>query len=115
MISKEDVSFTLLAPMAPYSELKAKFYHLVDYNSWIESDEGRELRKKLPIDTVLAEGYNEFNTSRTYLALMGDWRRDKDVEVELDGIGGVTILVKADVHRAGTCLEFLGLMLGIAR
>ncbi|KAK6497967.1 hypothetical protein TWF506_004212 [Arthrobotrys conoides] len=72
-----------------------------DYNSWIESNEGRELRKKLPADTILAEGYKEFNTSRRYLALMGDWRKDKDVEVELDGIGGVTILVKADVHRAG--------------
>ncbi|KAK6334256.1 hypothetical protein TWF730_003471 [Orbilia blumenaviensis] len=72
-----------------------------DYNSWIESKEGRALRKTLPVDTVLAEGYKEFNTSRTYLALMGDWRKDKDVEVELDGIGGVTILVKADVHRAG--------------
>ena len=33
---------------------------------------------------------------------MGDWRRNKDEEVELDGIGGVNILVKADVHRSGT-------------
>lgn len=33
---------------------------------------------------------------------MGDWRKDKDEEIELDGIGGVNILVKADVHRSGT-------------
>ncbi len=33
---------------------------------------------------------------------MGDWRNDKDEEIELDGIGGVNILVKADVHRSGT-------------
>lgn len=32
---------------------------------------------------------------------MGDWRNNKDEEVELDGIGGVNILVKADVHRSG--------------
>jgi hypothetical protein len=35
---------------------------------------------------------------------MGDWRNNKDVEVELDGIGGVNILVKADVHRSGWCI-----------
>jgi Anp1 len=36
------------------------------------------------------------------MAKMGDWRADKDMEIELDGIGGVNILVKADVHRSGT-------------
>lgn len=40
-------------------------------------------------------------TDRTYMALMGNWRDNKDVEIPLDGIGGVNILVKADVHRAG--------------
>lgn len=38
---------------------------------------------------------------------MGDWRKDKDEEIELDGIGGVNIVVKADVHRTGKlCLIF---------
>lgn len=36
------------------------------------------------------------------MAKEGDWRRNKDEELELDGIGGVNIVVKADVHRAGT-------------
>lgn len=36
------------------------------------------------------------------MAKMGNWRDNKDVEVELDGIGGVNILVKADVHRSGS-------------
>lgn len=36
------------------------------------------------------------------MARMGDWRDNKDVEIPLDGIGGVNILVKADVHRSGT-------------
>jgi hypothetical protein len=32
---------------------------------------------------------------------MGDRHADPFEEVELDGIGGVNILVKADVHRSG--------------
>ena len=32
---------------------------------------------------------------------MGNWRNNKDDEIELDGVGGVNILVKADVHRSG--------------
>lgn len=39
------------------------------------------------------------------MTLMGDWRGNKDEELELDGIGGVSILVKADVHRSGTTLS----------
>ena len=35
------------------------------------------------------------------MARLGDWRENKDEEMELDGIGGVNILVKADVHRSG--------------
>ncbi|KAK6524298.1 hypothetical protein TWF694_005951 [Orbilia ellipsospora] len=72
-----------------------------DYNSWTESAQGRDLRKSLPIDVILVEGYKEYNTSRNYMAKMGDWRNDKDVEIELDGIGGVSLFVKADVHRSG--------------
>ena len=35
------------------------------------------------------------------MARMGDWRQNKDEEIQLDGIGGVNIVVKADVHRSG--------------
>ena len=35
------------------------------------------------------------------MAKMGDWRQNKDEEVMLDGIGGVNIVVKGDVHRSG--------------
>lgn len=35
------------------------------------------------------------------MARMGDWRNNQDEEMELDGIGGVNIIVKADVHRSG--------------
>ncbi|KAI9878535.1 MAG: hypothetical protein M1823_006946 [Watsoniomyces obsoletus] len=72
-----------------------------DYNSWVESDKGRKLAASLDKNVVLAEGYKEYDTGRTYMARMGDWRENKDEEIELDGIGGVNIFVKADVHRSG--------------
>jgi hypothetical protein len=36
------------------------------------------------------------------MARMGDWRDNKDIEIPLDGVGGVSIVVKADVHREGS-------------
>ncbi|KAF2210079.1 glycosyltransferase family 62 protein [Cercospora zeae-maydis SCOH1-5] len=72
-----------------------------DYNSWQESEQALKLAKSLPKDVVLAEGYKEYETGRKHMARMGDWRDNKDVEIPLDGIGGVNILVKADVHRSG--------------
>lgn len=78
-------------------DIEGKF----DYNSWQESEEGLRLSATLDKNTILAEGYKEYDTKRKYLAKMGDRNKDKDEEVELDAIGGVNILVKADVHRAG--------------
>ncbi|KAJ4294626.1 hypothetical protein N0V90_008317 [Kalmusia sp. IMI 367209] len=72
-----------------------------DYNSWQESPDGLKLAASLDQDVIIAEGYKEFKTNRKYMALEGDWRGDKDVEIPLDGIGGVNIIVKADVHRSG--------------
>ena len=59
---------------------------------------------------MLAEGYKEYDTGRQYLVSMGDWRNNKDEEVELDGIGGVNILVKADVHRTGMLCTAFGMI-----
>lgn len=53
------------------------------------------------IADMFMAGYRQYDTGRTYMARMGDWRDNKDEELELDGIGGVNILVKADVHRSG--------------
>src|ERR1700760_4433811 len=49
------------------------------------------------------------------MATMGHWRQDKDKEIQLDGVGGVSIMVKADVHRSGknyfikllSCVQFM--------
>ncbi|KAF2690787.1 glycosyltransferase family 62 protein [Lentithecium fluviatile CBS 122367] len=72
-----------------------------DYNSWQESPEGLKLAASLDKDVILAEGYKQYPTKRNHMCLTGDWRKDKDEEVPLDGIGGVNIIVKADVHRSG--------------
>ncbi|KAI0395385.1 glycosyltransferase family 62 protein [Xylariaceae sp. FL0594] len=72
-----------------------------DYNSWVETEKGLKLASKLDKNVVLAEGYKQYDTGRIYMAKMGDRTKDKFEEIELDGIGGVNILVKADVHRSG--------------
>ncbi|KFY05206.1 hypothetical protein O988_00190 [Pseudogymnoascus sp. VKM F-3808] len=73
-----------------------------DYNSWIETDKARKLAASLAKDDILVEGYKEhYDTGRRYMTREGDWREDKDVEWQLDGIGGVNIVVKADVHKSG--------------
>lgn len=73
-----------------------------DYNSWVDTDKTRKMLKKLDKDTVVVEGYkSHFDTARVYMAKMGDWRDDPRKEIHLDGIGGVSIMVKADVHRSG--------------
>ncbi|ORY83077.1 Anp1-domain-containing protein [Protomyces lactucae-debilis] len=79
-----------------------------DYNSWVESDKGRELGKTLDRDIVLAEGYPEYETGRTHMCRTNDEKRWADItdkerkqEMKLDAVGGVCILVKADVHRMG--------------
>jgi hypothetical protein len=46
-------------------------------------------------------GYKQYKTNRKYMAKLGNWRDNKDEEMKLDGIGGVNIMVKADVHRSG--------------
>lgn len=61
-------------------------------------------RKLISNEGVLFAGYKQYDTGRQYMAKMGDWRDDAHKEIELDGIGGVNILVKADVHRSGKAL-----------
>jgi mannan polymerase II complex ANP1 subunit len=50
---------------------------------------------------VIVEGYAEYATWRPHLAYLRDPYGDPDVEMELDGVGGVSILAKARVFRAG--------------
>lgn len=74
-----------------------------DLNSWKESEAGIQLADSLIDDNaVIVEGYPEFATWRTHLAYMRDPNGDPEDEIELDGIGGVSILSKAKVFRTGS-------------
>ncbi|KAH3900402.1 probable Mannan polymerase II complex ANP1 subunit [Saccharomycodes ludwigii] len=73
-----------------------------DLNSWKESGGGIQLANTLSDDAVIVEGYPEYATWRPHLAYMRDPSGDPEVEMELDGIGGVSILSKARVFRAGS-------------
>jgi len=59
------------------------------------------LAETLDEDAVIVEGYAEYATWRPHLAYLRDPYGDPDVEMELDGVGGVSILAKARVFRAG--------------
>ena len=74
-----------------------------DYNSWQDSEEARELGKKMGPDDILVEGYAEMPTYRTLMAKVADTsaQRDQKKILELDGVGGAALMVKAEVHRDG--------------
>lgn len=72
-----------------------------DLNSWQESDGGLQLAESLDEDAVIVEGYPAFATWRPHLAYLRDPYGDPRTELQLDGIGGVSILAKASVFRKG--------------
>ncbi len=72
-----------------------------DFNNWIDSPTAKELGNKLGKDDILLEGYAEMATYRSLMAYMYDQSADPGAKVKLDGVGGATLLVKADVHRDG--------------
>ena len=70
-------------------------------NSWQESETALALADTLDEDAVIVEGYAEYATWRPHLAYLRDPYGDPDIEMELDGVGGVSILAKAAVFRSG--------------
>lgn len=72
-----------------------------DLNSWQESETALQLAQTLDEDAVIVEGYAEFATWRPHLAYLRDPYGDPDVEMEIDGVGGVSILAKAYIFRNG--------------
>ena len=72
-----------------------------DLNSWQESETALALADTLDEDAVIVEGYAEYATWRPHLAYLRDPYGDPDMEMEIDGVGGVSILAKASVFRAG--------------
>lgn len=59
------------------------------------------LADTLDEDAVIVEGYAEYATWRPHLAYLRDPYGDPDMEMEIDGVGGVSILAKAKVFRHG--------------
>ncbi|OKL63700.1 Mannan polymerase 2 complex ANP1 subunit [Talaromyces atroroseus] len=72
-----------------------------DLNSWQESETALALADTLDEDAVIVEGYAEYATWRPHLAYLRDPYGDPDMELEIDGVGGVSILAKAKVFRSG--------------
>ncbi|ELR09162.1 hypothetical protein GMDG_03740 [Pseudogymnoascus destructans 20631-21] len=72
-----------------------------DLNSWQESETALMLADTLDEDAVIVEGYAEYATWRPHLAYLRDPYGDPDMEMEIDGVGGVSILAKAKVFRSG--------------
>ncbi|KAI9822831.1 MAG: Mannan polymerase II complex anp1 subunit [Phylliscum demangeonii] len=60
-----------------------------DLNSWKESDTALALADTLDEDAVIVEGYAEYATWRPHLAYLRDPYGDPDMEMELDGVGGM--------------------------
>ena len=74
-----------------------------DFNSWIDSEQAQRIAQEMDKEDILLEGYAEMATYRFLMAGMYDASNPGDLhtEVELDGVGGTALLVKADVHRDG--------------
>ncbi|THC88769.1 hypothetical protein EYZ11_011782 [Aspergillus tanneri] len=73
-----------------------------DFNSWIDSSTAQALADSMEPDEILLEGYHEMPTYRSLMAYMADLTNpDPHREVEIDGVGGTALMVKADVHRDG--------------
>lgn len=72
-----------------------------DFNNWVESEEGLKIASNMADDEIIVEGYAEIATYRALMAHFYDANGDVNAEMELDGVGGAAVLVKADVHRDG--------------
>jgi mannan polymerase complexes MNN9 subunit len=80
---------------------KANDIREYDFNNWIDSPTAKELGAKMGKDDILLEGYAEMPTYRSLMAKMYDRSADPTAKIKLDGVGGATLLVKAEVHRDG--------------
>ncbi|KAF2822111.1 hypothetical protein CC86DRAFT_330875 [Ophiobolus disseminans] len=82
-------------------EKKTSIIREYDLNNWIDSPTAKEMGAKMGKDEILLEGYGEMPTYRSLMAKMYDPSADPTTKIKLDGVGGTTLLVKAEVHRDG--------------
>ncbi|KAG8627612.1 hypothetical protein KVT40_005095 [Elsinoe batatas] len=73
-----------------------------DFNSWVDSPTAQQLAAKMGPDDIILEGYGEMATYRPLMAYMAEIPNgNPKTTVQLDGVGGTALLVKAEVHRDG--------------
>ncbi|KAG7700939.1 hypothetical protein KL933_004490 [Ogataea haglerorum] len=72
-----------------------------DFNNWVESEEGLRIASTMSDDEIIVEAYAELATYRPLMGHFYDPNGDVNTEMQLDGVGGTCLLVKADVHRDG--------------
>lgn len=69
---------------------------IYDKNSWRETAESLQRQRKLPQQQLVVEGYGA--SLRVYLPhLQGEGKR----VVSIDGVGGCSLMIKAECHRNG--------------
>jgi mannan polymerase complexes MNN9 subunit len=83
------------------SETKKMDVRPYDYNSWRDSDTALALASQMGPDEILLEGYAEMPTYRALMAHMATPGGNPHQELQLDGVGGTALMVKAEVHRDG--------------
>ncbi|KAF1831153.1 alpha-1,6 mannosyltransferase subunit [Decorospora gaudefroyi] len=83
------------------NDKKAMDIRVYDFNNWIDSPTAKEMAAKMGKDDILLEGYKDMPTYRSLMVYMYDTSADPRAKVKLDGVGGATMLVKAEVHRDG--------------
>ncbi|XP_060556091.1 uncharacterized protein LOC132716773 [Ruditapes philippinarum] len=66
-----------------------------DRNSWRETNASRNYQSQLEPDALVLEGY-----SKTLRIHLPDLKSEGRI-VELDGVGGCALMIKADCHRSG--------------
>jgi mannan polymerase complexes MNN9 subunit len=74
-----------------------------DFNSWQDSETAQNLAASMGPEDILLEGYAQMATYRTLMAHIADTadNRNQRMIIQLDGVGGTALLVKAEVHRDG--------------
>ena len=74
-----------------------------DFNTWQDSSAAQELARGMGPDDIIVEGYAEMATYRTLMSKIAemDESRDQRQIIQVDGVGGTALMVKAEVHRDG--------------
>ncbi|KAL2817289.1 Anp1-domain-containing protein [Aspergillus cavernicola] len=84
------------------TDTKKQDIRAYDFNSWIDSSTAQSLAESMGPDEILLEGYAELPTYRSLMAYMANTKAPNPKRViDLDGVGGTALMVKADVHRDG--------------